>query len=85
MSGTYLYCQSCGNYLGSLGGNSCICGWTNQEEQDECKQWVDLTESEIFECLPIASLTKEAGVWFKRSHVFDAIKAASEKLKEKNA
>jgi len=22
-----LYCGSCGNYLGSLGGRSCSCGW----------------------------------------------------------
>jgi hypothetical protein len=30
MSGTYLYCQNpaCGEYLGSLGGDSChLCGW----------------------------------------------------------
>lgn len=28
MSGPYLYCQSCGKYLGSLGGSTCNwCGW----------------------------------------------------------
>ena len=33
---TYLYCQSCGEYLGSLGGNSCnICGWNDSDHEDE--------------------------------------------------
>jgi hypothetical protein len=38
MSGRYLYCQnaSCGEYLGSLGGNSCsICGWCAGRDMDE--------------------------------------------------
>lgn len=28
MSGRYLYCGNCGEYLGSLGGDDCrLCGW----------------------------------------------------------
>lgn len=34
MSGRYLYCQNCGEYLGSLGGDDCrLCGWRAGEAQ----------------------------------------------------
>ena len=38
MSGTYLYCQNqnCGEYLGSLGGDSCrLCGWCSGRSEEE--------------------------------------------------
>lgn len=33
MSGRYLYCVKCGEYLGSLGGDECrLCGWVDVDE-----------------------------------------------------
>lgn len=30
-----LYCPECSNYLGSLGGKSCSCGWHAGQNTDE--------------------------------------------------
>jgi tRNA(Ile2) C34 agmatinyltransferase TiaS len=36
MSGRYLYCPDCGEYLGSLGSDDChLCGWRLQQEDED--------------------------------------------------
>jgi len=38
MSGRYIYCLKCGNYLGSLGGNYChLCDWKADSEDDDAE------------------------------------------------
>ena len=70
---TKLYCMECNEYLGSLGGTSCSCGW---EEALERKEWQGLTDEEIDQGQKESWVTKQAwesAVWW-----------AEAKLKEKN-
>lgn len=47
MSRAYLYCQNpeCGEYLGSLGGESCgLCGWVSPPENEQDAEALDGAE-----------------------------------------
>jgi hypothetical protein len=84
---SYLYCQECGNYLGSLGGDTCHCGWVNQDFPDFSppaaqRQWVGLTDIEWM------NIVNKDQAWFGQRPdevAHEVAKLVEAKLKEKNA
>ena len=71
-----LYCPECSNYLGSLGGDSCICGWRDVPEPQPKSKWVALTDED------------KEGFWtadqMSQEEWDELYKAVEAKLKEKN-
>jgi hypothetical protein len=73
--GSYLYCPKCNEYLGSLGGNSCSCGWEEAPfEEPQQRTWVGLTDEEAMELMKQTPHLTIGGLL-----------AVENKLKEKNA
>lgn len=82
---SYLYCQECGNYLGSLGGDTCHCGWVNQDPPDFSppaaqRPWVGLTDEEVLRVW----LSPEAGKIPHCDRYLHYYRAIEAKLREKN-
>ena len=72
--GSYLYCPKCNEYLGSLGGDSCSCGWEQAPfEEPQQRTWVGLTDEEANE------------LWESTDSDWELMKRVEAKLKEKNA
>ena len=72
--GSYLYCPKCTEYLGSLGGDSCSCGWEEVPfDEPQQRTWVGLTDDQI------------ALIHADYPHPQGFAKAMQAKLKEKNA
>lgn len=78
--GSYLYCPKCNEYLGSLGGDSCSCGWEQAPfEEPQQRTWVGLTDDEVINVMPDDDAPMSLGEAFSKF-----AQLIEDKLKQKN-